>query len=195
MIVGDGRLAQQDFEWLASLHRKNLGNSIVSKLGERILLRYYRFIEQSDSDFLFVEGQPGEIQGAAVLSLDSRAVMHRFVRSNLLAFAVASLRKCLVSPSFAMSLLAQRSPEAASVYGDAEQQVEIVQIFVNEKYRNKHIGKKILAQVNDFLSSRNINEYMIRTRVNNNEATLGFYERNSFVEIKRPSGKGDTFVS
>lgn len=194
MIIGATRLNSADYKQLATLHSINLGNSILSKLGSVMLQRYYKFIEQSQSNFLFIEGVSGEIRGATVLSFDSRTVMHEFVKNNFMAFALSAAWKCLTTPSFILILFQQSSPDSSSLDNDAKQQIEIVQIFVDEKYRNQKIGKKLLDKVNDFLYSRNISKYIIRTRVNNNEATLGFYEKNNFIEIKRAKWKDDFFV-
>lgn len=194
MIVGDVRLGRHDFEALAVLHRNNLEKSIVSNLGQGFLTRYYEFVARCDSEFIFVEGVSGDIHGAAVLSFDSRSVMFSFVKQNMLAFMAAALWKCLISPSFVRVLWQQRSPDSASVGDNNSEQIEIVQIFVNEKHRNQSIGTKLLVQVNDFLHSKSIDHYVIRTRLYENEATLGFYKKNGFIEFKRAEWKDAIFV-
>jgi len=194
MIIGEVLLTPSDYRQLATLHSINLGNSILSKLGGGMLRRYYKFIELSESDFLFIEGRSGEIRGATVLSFDSRTVMHQFVKNHFFVFALSAAWKCLTSPSFILILLQQGNPDSSSLDKDAKEQIEIVQIFVDEKYRNQKIGKKLLDQVNAFLYSRGIPKYIIRTRINDNDATLGFYRKNDFKEIKRAKWKDDFFV-
>ena len=194
MIFGDVRLGRHDYEALAGLRRKNLERSIVSDLGQGILTRYYEFIARSESEFIFVEGASGEIHGAAVLSFDSRSFRHRFVKQILVAIVAAALWKCLISPSFVGVLWRQRSKVSANIGDVISEQTEILQIFVSEKYRNQSIGTKLLAQVNDLLHSKGIDHYIIRTRLYENDATLGFYEKNDFVEFKRAEWNDAVFV-
>lgn len=193
MIVGHSEFEPGDYARFAELHVANLEKSVVSQLGLSILRRYYRYIAGSPQDFLFAEGEPGAVRGIAVLSLNSNSVMQRFVRTIVPAFLWAVLLKTLQQPSFALVLL-KSAGGASSFLGEAARKPEIVQIFVEQKYRNQQLGKRLLEQVDGFLAERGVESYFIRTRLHNNEATLGFYNRNRFTEFERTAWKDDEFV-
>jgi GNAT superfamily N-acetyltransferase len=194
MIVGSQDLADADFTRLARLHLDNLERSVVSQLGLPMLRRYYRFIAHSPQEVLFTEGEPGAVRGAAVLSMDSDSVMQRFVAVHRTSFAAATLGKILGQPSFAAVLW--KTARASGPAGDAGalRQPEIVQLFVDVTYRNQRLGRRLLEQVDRHLADQGIPRYMIRTRLHDNEATLGFYDRNRFAEFHRGRWKDDEFV-
>ena len=193
MIVGNKSLSDDDYLQLAELHLANLERSIISQLGKPLLCRYYIFIAQSSEDFLFVNGDSGALRGVAVLSLDSDTVMPRFAKTYWLAFLIALVRKTLGQPSFASSFI-KSAGSSNPATENIEQIPEIIQLFVDVKYRGQGIGGNILETVDRFLEKRDIPQYFIRTRVEDNEATLGFYARNRFNEILRADWKGVEFV-
>lgn len=192
MYTGLQPISEADRDALARLHEINLGNSTIGQLGASLLKRYYRFIERSGDEVLFVERVDGELAGAAVLSLRPESVISRFVKSEIVGFALAVVRKTLAHPGFVRTVLAQG--KGAKLEPENSPEIELIQIYVDTTRRNKQVGRKLLKQLEDFLRGRGVREYFIRTRTTDNEAALGFYDRNGFIEAARVPWKDDVFV-
>jgi ribosomal protein S18 acetylase RimI-like enzyme len=192
MHTGVQAISESDCDALARLHEINLGNSTIGQLGRPLLKRYYRFVERSAHETLFVERVDGEVVGAAVLSLRPDSVISRFVKSEIVAFALAVVKKTLAQPGFIRTVFAQG--RGAKLAPDQSTEVELIQIYVDTTQRNRQVGRKLLRQMEDFLFCRGVRRYCIRTRTTNNEATLSFYNQNGFIEAARVPWKDDVFV-
>ncbi len=168
---------------LAQLHRACLPTSSLGWLGVSAIEKYYRFVRQSEHEKLFIEKE-GALQAAAVLSLAPKTLMQRFF-----SFCLRDVKFLLSLPFHhpvgvcrTMIAILDQSP------GGLPDLPEVVQIFTAENMRGQGLGGRLLATVEDFLRSRGINEYSLKTEDLRSNRAVSFYLKKGFSRIMSGNG-------
>ncbi len=187
MIDGARHLDSADAARLAQLHRATLRTSTLGRMGLAPLARYYRWAAVSPDERLFVSRTAEGIDGAAVLSVDPDTALRRFVMRAPFRFAASAMAAAIRDREFRRELVAygRERLRAASEPGAAP---ELLQIYVDPFGRNRGVGSRLLARVEQAVTTAGLDRYYARTVVQDNEATLGFYARRGFT-----AGREQTF--
>ncbi len=193
MVNADDRVDAADIARLAALHSTTLPLSVLGRMGDDILVRYYRWVVGSSVEQLIVSRGASAISGAAVLSFAPASVLRRFASHTPLAFA-AALARCLIRDrafrAEAMAYLRERLGGGE----ETPETPELLQIFVEAAEQNRSVGSALVDRVQALLRQRGVESYYVRTLVNDNARTLNFYRRRGFTPVRELQFCGAAYV-
>jgi GNAT superfamily N-acetyltransferase len=167
----------EDITQLARLHRMTMPLSVLGRLGEGALERYYRWVAVSESEQLFISREDRLVVGAAVLSVRPATLIRRFVAADPLAFARDAAKAFAVDREFRADVRAFLSGSGAK---SPLEMPEVLQIFVAPQHQGQHAGSRLLDRVEIWLKHHGVSRYCVRTLVEDNQPTLAFYNRRGF---------------
>ena len=151
----------------------------VTVFGEGFVRAFYRFVERSDVDFLFVERDGGEVVGGCVLSLAPQSLFGRLLRNVPLGVLAASI--LTVKPVIYVLKKAIKGIGADKrATAQFEHLPEVLYIFASPQSRGKGVGTALLAQNEAFLKGRGIDRYVVKTWDDEAHPTVRFYLKNGF---------------
>lgn len=188
-------LTEADYRRIAGLHRDLLEGSIISVLGADVLMAYYRYVDKSEHERLFVVREQDTIAGAAVLSDQPATVMSRMVMKNLPIVAVGTIRSLFTRAS-GWKKIADFLFRPGSRPESLDGIPEVIQIFADPAYRSRRIGSRLLAQVEEHLAGRQVGKYFVKTVDATGNTALGFYRKSGFAQVAtgREGGKPYVFL-
>ena len=185
-------LTPHDCARLAALHRECLPDSLVSELGLAYAAAFYRYLNRSALERVFVlRDAAGEVFSGSVLSLRPRTLKRRLLcRTPLVFFAAPwSLRRFLRrQPASAL----KAKPRAVSNPIPATMP-ELLLIFTSPQARSHGAGAALLSQCEQFLVSQRYPQYAVRTVDEPANRALSFYARNGFTAVGQSFEHGRTF--
>lgn len=174
--------SENDFQRIAALHYESLEGSILSVLGRKTLENYYRFIASSDTEWLFAIRGDGKVVGACVLSIKPDSVTKRATITDFFPICFKLLFLVFVSADV-------RAKVWDFLFGSSQKPVltsglpEVIQIFADPAYRNRHIGTRLLEQVEDTLRKIGHESFFMKTVAADDNLALHFYRRKGFQEL------------
>jgi GNAT superfamily N-acetyltransferase len=192
MLIAPSELRPDATRQLARLHREALPTSVLGRLGEATLRRYYQWVARSPEEWLFVRAAGSEVDAAAVVSFGPASVIRRFVRQHLVSFGAAAAAAAIGNSAFrheAIAYLSERTAEA-----DGNRAPELLQIFVALDRRRQSHGTAIVNDVEASLAARGVGAYWVRTLRDGNPTTLAFYEGRGFEADGEVRFCGQTYV-
>jgi len=193
MVNADDRVEAADIARLAALHSTTLPLSVLGRMGDDILVRYYRWVIGSSVEHLMVARGASGVSGAAVLSFSPGSVLRRFASHTPLAFAMA-LARCLIRDrAFRIEAMAYLRERLAG-REEVPEAPELLQIFVDGAEQNRSVGSALLDRVQALLRQRGVESYYVRTLVNDNARTINFYQRRGFTPVRQLQFCGAAYV-
>ncbi len=192
MIPPPARLTSHDCARLAALHRQCLPDSLVSELGPGYAAAFYRYLDRSALERVFVlRDDAGEIFSGCVLSLRPKTLKRRLLLGTPLVLFAGPwcLRRFLRSPAPA-ALPAKRQTLDDPV---PPTMPELLLIFTSPQSRSQGGGAALLGQCEQFLALQRCPQYAVRTVDDPTNRALGFYGRNGFTVVGQSFEHGRTF--
>ena len=180
-------LSASDCVRLATLHVAALPDSIVSELGAGYAARFYRYLERSEHEQVFIlRNEQGQIRSGCVLSLRPNTLRRRLLWHTLLLlyagpWLLRRRRRRTAAPG---------APPANALPAGLP---ELILIFTAPEARSRGSGTVLLAECEAFLAARHIPEYVARTVDEPGNRALEFYARNGFVAWGHSAGHGRVF--
>ena len=184
-------LTSTDCLQLTEVHLECLPDSLVSRLGRRYTRAFYRYINLSHNEHVFVERDAERIVSGCVLSLDPGTLMRRLAfGSPLMWFAVLGVLR----PSILRLLVGSLGRgEPASQYRVLHSSPEVILMFTAQRARDRGAGSLLLGECERFLTARGYGQYLVRTVDDESNAALRFYAKNGFIECGRCVQYGQPF--
>jgi GNAT superfamily N-acetyltransferase len=179
--VGPVIVQEPDIARLAQLHVSCMNDSLVGVLGQSYVQSFYRYLTQSDKEFVVVErDQANHIHGAAVLSLEPATLNRRLSRQTPLLLSV--VRR--VHRVLAMLLSSARRSRTSSARGPAHVRSscpELILIFIAPEKRSTGLGSALVRQVERRLHELGVPAYEVRTIAARSNPALSFYRGRAFT--------------
>ena len=193
MVYGNETLSDEDRAQLAWLHGTSLSTAMFSRLGLSVLKSYYRFVETSDREMLFVFREQGAVTAAAVLTWEGGSTLRRFVYRHPVVFSLRVAISVLTDGSFRGQLLAYLG-EVFSRKQTVETFPEVLQVFAEPLQRGRGLGAKLMRLAESYVAQRGQDTIIVRTLAHGNEPALRFYQRLGYDPFRRAVFCGEEYV-
>jgi GNAT superfamily N-acetyltransferase len=187
------KLPEKDVERLSDLHRRVLPGSVLAKLGLRVLRYYYRWVEGSSRERLFLVRDHAGIQAAAVLSFDPETVLKRFLLQNPTALFPGLLVSAMTSRA-ARAQLIGCARDLIRGGGSPIGSPEILQIFTATDHRSDGLGTELIGRIEAELLQGDTTEYYAKTLLHGNDGAIEFYRRRGFQSIAQHTFLGERYL-
>jgi GNAT superfamily N-acetyltransferase len=162
-------LTKNDVQRLAELQRLVLPRSAISMLGPRYTRSFYRFVEWSPLELVFVERAcNGVVISGCVVSMDVGSLSRRLLLHTSLLIEAA------LRPGWLVSALRTRR-EGPRVSG-----AELLLLFTDASYRGHGCATRLVNQAETAIGDRGFKEYVVRTFNDPNDPALVYYLRRGF---------------
>jgi GNAT superfamily N-acetyltransferase len=165
-------LERDDVQRLAELQRLVLPDSAISMLGSRYTRSFYRYVEWSPLEMVFVEREDGLIISACVVSMNIGSLGRRLLLHTSLLFEAALRPRWLVS-----ALRARR--HAGRLVG-----AELLLLFTDASHRGRGCATRLVSRAEAEIGDRGFKEYAVRTFDAPDDPALKYYLKRGF----KPSG-------
>ncbi len=163
-------LAGPDAPSLARLHRQELPDSFLPRLGSAFLVEMYGILLAEPTVFGFAAG-PGEPE-AFVLCTTDRASVDRAIGARRLSLLIKALPRLLASPTLLLALadgLTYAGKEHAAP-------AELVIIVVDGQRKSQGIGARLMEATRAEFRARGVPRWSVTVSLDNPRACR-FYER------------------
>jgi ribosomal protein S18 acetylase RimI-like enzyme len=173
------QLTETDCRRLAALHVECLPDSLVSRLGRRYAVAFYRYLSRSDHERVFVHREDGRIASACVLSLRPQTLARRLALGTpLLWFAPRLLAGLLWAnvPARQAARTAQRGDPGRGL-------PEVTHVFTAPEARGRGAASALLDHCEEFLLRQDHSRYVTKTVDDDANPALAFYRNRGFAEL------------
>lgn len=183
MILPPERISRDDIRRLAKLQGAILPRSLISRLGNKYVQAFYRFLVRSKLDLLLLERTAkGEITAACVISLDVQTLERRLaLHTPLLLYAA-------IRPLILLQAL-KHGGQPKIITG-----AELLLLFVASDARRCGYANKLVSQAETELIKRNIGSYQVRTFNNPKDPAFMFYISRGFECVGSFTARGYEFA-
>lgn len=179
-ILGPDDLGADDRERLGVLHVQSLPETAIAYLGPRYAASFYRYINRSPSEHIFVHRDGPHIDSAAILSLAPESIARRlWIRTPLLVYLGA-----LVSSPKMLGVM-KALPPWNSRQG-RPRTPELISIFTAPHHRRRGLAIDLLARSERFLLASGYDCYVLRTSGGENNQAAQFYAHAGLVRSAPP---------
>jgi GNAT superfamily N-acetyltransferase len=175
-VVGDA-LRPDELALLARMHVEALPESLVSRLGERYVRAFYRYLAHSREELILVERRGEALTAACIVSLAPETLPGRLVYRTPLPLAAVRAFWRLPWRGLLGGRRARR-PHLVQPPGP-----EILLIFTLPEARGQGVGQKLLARCEALLAARGATRLLVKTRDDAANRAVPFYERAAFTRI------------
>lgn len=174
---------------VAQMHRTELPDSLISRLGQAYTGAFYKFAAWSDFEFVFARTDDrGGILGGGFVSLSPADLTRRMAMDTPL------FRTLVVRPSLATSLMWQAIQSTGRTQNaNPQNDPELVALFVRRDLRSRGIGALLVRDIEQVLRDQNRKRYLIRTMDRTENRGVNFYESVGFVTVSSVSMHGERF--
>jgi len=174
--VCDVREAQlSDVPQVVGVHLASFQNFFLTFLGRSFLEHlYHEIAEEPGGVFLIATSPEQAVIGFAAGVPHLPNFYRRLIKEKWLTFGSASVRAALLRPSIIPRLgRALRAPEQAR---QASCPAALMSIAVAPEAKGMGVGKKLIARFLQDMAHRGVQKICLTTDLENNAATIGFYE-------------------
>lgn len=182
MTVVNDTLSEIDINVLARMHIATLPESLVSVIGERYALAFYRYLCESRDEALFLDrnGPTGtEVIGACIVSLHPETLNRRLLKHTpLVPMALIALRNLAAKYWQGKHHMAQAEVSCEQPLGP-----EIILIFTLPTVRNQGCGARLLLKSELWLAAHGTNKLYVKTRDAPDNRAIAFYQRAGYQRM------------
>ena len=184
----NSELTNTELRDIAKLHLVSFGDDILSQLGLNVIYRFYHSLYQQSKDCFLVVRAQEKIIGFCLLSFDVESIFRRFAFSQFPVHLLMIGLKAISSLFLFIFLLKYfgKKPVTSEKYLNPE----IGYIFVAPEAQGHGTGKQLIQQCQNVCRKLNCNTLYTKTREQDNEATIHFYQKNGF-KIRDHFMRGD----
>jgi len=178
---------------LARLHTTCLPHSAVGRLGAGYARSFYRFARRSPVEIVLVEVHDDEVIAGCTVSLSPATLGKRMVLHTALPF-YALIRPfafpwdTVLADAFGAPKLASASPSHKDVTP------ELVYIFTRPGERGAGHGRRLIDKIDDQLSQRGFERYIVHTFDDPKDPAVRFYQRCGMTITGRSRPHGMWFL-
>lgn len=174
-----------DLNSIVSCHKSAFPLFFLTLLGPNFLRCFYSsFIESKDAGLL-IALESDEIVGFAAYSTVPSIFFGRLKKNRGIALFWYSIPALVRHPVSVTKKLIR----GVFYRGDQVQEIHdaalLSSIAVSPKAAGKHIGSKLLAEVENCVTKAGLARIYLTTDLNDNSATLSFYKKNGYHEHSR----------
>lgn len=179
------KLSQKQLAELSIIHKQELAFSYLSTFPDRIIKNYYKFINESKNEKLFLLLIEDKICGMFVISFSPQTLGFRFTSSNLFSFLFK------VFELVKIYLLQKNEIQPIKL----DLMPEIVQIAIQKEYQGIGEGKRLLNYIKNYFRRKNISKYYVKHKklIKSNEKLKRFYLNNNFFKINSKNSSFDYY--
>lgn len=161
------------FKEIADIHKVEIKDGFLVRLGTRFLQRLYRYFSYSDNAILLVALQNEKVVGFICTSIDTRKLYRGFILKHGLVSAFMVLPRILTLDNFRKVFEVLSYPRKKDVQDLPNS--EILNFCTNSQEQGKGIGKSLFFHMIERMKQQNIHELKIVTGHNQKKAQK-FYE-------------------
>ena len=166
-----------DSSAFAKIHIAALGGDFLPSLGFSFLKTFYNGVINTFGVYGFVYEEDGKVHGFVVGTRNSSKFFRRAIRANFIRFSfllfVALIKKPTIIKNIFETFLYPKK--------DVGAKAELVVIAVDNKYRGKGIGKRLVLALEEEFKNRKITSYKLT--VHASKEAVGFYEHLGYSRI------------
>jgi ribosomal protein S18 acetylase RimI-like enzyme len=178
---------------IASLHVESIDDSLPSLLGESFTRRFYRFLERSHQELVFVERVESQVESVCVVSLAPGSLHGRIVRATLPLVVWRALLALVARAAF-RSMVWNLVVDAVRAAAREDKAPEITYVFTSRERRGERLGQRMVERVDSALAARGFDRYFVKTIDEASNRAVRFYAENGFECLGPRIEGGRTFV-
>ena len=181
-MINIRKLRSEDIPVVVVLHRKAISYSLNARLGKKHLSKIYDCVRISNLAIVNVVEVDGKISGVVSATTNpeklSAEIIKSFSQKLLLAINL------IIRPWLLYNVLEHFRMASPVIYNDTLIKPCLTAIAVVPECRGKGLGKKLIASIESFFVSQNIDCYKLDTFKTNTNARI-FYKKLGFVETQQ----------
>ncbi|MBF0146558.1 MAG: GNAT family N-acetyltransferase [Magnetococcales bacterium] len=176
-------LSREDISSLADMHR-DIGDSFTSALGPRFVQRYWRFIEKSHLESMFIHRDPGtrRITGCLVVSFDKPSLQSRVLLGTFPYSLFWLLVRFFSSPYLRRLLWAVGKKMLSSE--EKDESPEIVFLYTTPEARNQKIAGTLLQQAEHHAMAQGFDVLYTQTVQTPTGKSIHFYNKYGYAAFR-----------
>ncbi|MBF0437033.1 MAG: GNAT family N-acetyltransferase [Magnetococcales bacterium] len=176
-------LSREDINSLADMHR-DIGDSFTSALGPQFVRRYWRFIEKSHLESMFIYRDPdtSRLIGCLVVSFDKPSLQSRVLLSTFPHSFFWLLFRFLFSSYLRRLLWAVGKKIVSSE--EKDDNPEIVFLYVSYEARNRKIAGELLQQAERHVLEKGYDVLYTQTVQTSVGKSIRFYNKYGYVAFR-----------
>jgi ribosomal protein S18 acetylase RimI-like enzyme len=140
-----------------------------------MLQKYFATLLASNEFNYVYYSDEGELLGYVIAGFKAREAVNKFTNDNLMSLLITLIR----NPEFAYEKIIEICDRVFGSKNYLKAKCRLYLIAVNDKYKGKGIGKKLILHLEDELRRYGLNIYGLSVRKNNDEAIM-FYNSNGY---------------
>jgi ribosomal protein S18 acetylase RimI-like enzyme len=169
-----------DFDTVAKLHQKSIATGFLSKLGLNFLKELYNAIGKQDSTKIFVAEADGNVCGFIAGTVCTHRLYKRVVFQNGYRFAFLLLK--FMFDVKMLGMLCETFYYGFKKKNNISSSIssELLSISVDETFRGKGVGKKLVSELEFFFKNSGVKTYKVVTFSEDRKAN-DFYHSCNFI--------------
>ncbi len=171
-------ISKKDSPIIAKIHMQSLSDDFLPSLGVDFLSAFYQGVIGRPKVFGFLDTQKGKISGFVVGTSNMELFFKDTISSNFISLFYHLLLALIKKPSIIKNV-------AETLFYTAKDRgpvAELVIIAVDNRFRGKGIGKKLVLALEEEMKKRKIKGYKL-TVTKRNKAANEFYKSIGFKQF------------
>lgn len=164
-----GPLRDEQIDSVVKLHSSSLKGDFLPSLGSSFLTTFYQALINEPNIYALVYSQEGQIQGFVIGTNDMAMFFKKILKKRFLKFSLLSFYQVIKNPR----LLKKIYETLFYTKKESGPKAELVIIAVDQKHRNKGIGKALIKSLEEIFLKNKIRQYKL-TAIDGKKA-VGFY--------------------
>ncbi len=168
---------KSDIQNIIDLHLSSFDkNHFSAVFSKEMLERYFEnLLELNDFNFVLYNDEQKELLGYVIAGYNSQEAVNKFIEKNYFAVILTLVK----NPRFLSEKVSEISEKIFGTKYEKRGKCRLYLIAVNQKYKGKGIGKKLINHLENEIRKTGLNIYGLSVRKDNKEA-IGFYNQNGY---------------
>ncbi len=179
-MINIRKLKKEDIPLVVDFHRKAIKKSLNTRLGKKHLAKVYDSVRNSNLAIVNIVEVDGKISGVISATTNQKKLSAEIIKtfSQKLLFAI----NLIIRPWLLYNVFEHFRMTSSVVFNNVLVNACLTSIVVTPESRGKGLGEKLIASVETFFKSQNINCYKLDT-FKTNAIARTFYKKLKFIEI------------
>lgn len=175
-------LRKEFLEEVIRIHRAGLGYTLNSQLGSHHLAYLYEVMGADPECYVGVAVLDGKPAGVISATKDAGRLKSRILRTMPLGRAILTAGRLLYQPSLILEWVKEASIARPVIYEGQHVKAVLTAIATHPDFRARGIGKRLIQELEGFLTRHGVACYRLDTLATNAGARA-FYAKLGFVDV------------
>ena len=183
------KISADDLQAVVNLHFQALTESLLNNFSRQFVQIAYQSLINNPANLSLLVKKNDHVVGYLIVLFNASSQIRKIAADNLFVFVKEGIKAVSRTPSLLIKAI---DAKALFEPHDPETGPELKFIAVDENFRSKGIGTKMLSVLSKKLSQMEVEHYCLATK-KDNRLSNKFYINNHFIFLHQREVFGDVF--